>query len=101
MTKGGLYVHIIYAKWQGIDFRKSKKIFLVAEAPVTALGTTKPSMQLVPAALYLPVKRPEREAHHTHAVLEFRNSWTCISTPQYAFMSRYVIKYRENFILTV
>ena len=89
----GLYVHVTYVKWQGIDFRKEKKIFLVAEAPETALGTTKPSMQLVPAALYLPVKRSERETDHTHSLLEFTNSWSCISTPQYAFMARYVIKY--------
>jgi len=101
VVESDLYVHITYVKRQGVDFREGKKIFLVAGAPETALGTTKPSMQLIPAALYLPVKRPEREANHTNSMLEFGNSWSCISTPQYAFMARYVIKYRENFILTV
>ena len=101
MAESDLHVHITYVKRQGVDFRKGKKIFLVAGAPETALETTKPSMQLIPAALYLPVKRSEREADHTHSLLEFRNSWSCISTPQYAFMARYVIKCRENFILTV
>jgi len=101
VVESDLYVHITYVKWQGIDFRKVKKIFLVAGAPETALGTTKPSMQPVPAAFPVPVKQPEREADHTHSVLEFRNSWSCISTPQYAFMARYVIVYREKFILTV
>jgi hypothetical protein len=80
---------------------RPKKIFLVAEAPVTALWTTKPSMQLVPAALSLPAKWPEREVNHTHSVLEFGNSWNFVSTPRYVFMAWYVIKYRENFILNL
>ena len=92
VTESELYMHITYVKRQVIDFQKGKKVFLVAGAPETALGTNKPFLQLVPAALSVPVKRPEREADYTHSILEFRNSWSFISTPQYTFMGRYVIK---------
>ena len=91
VAESDLYVHITYVKRQGVDFRKGKKIFLVAGTPETALGTTKPSMQLIPAAFYLPVKWPEREANHAHSILEFGNSWSCVSIPQNVFLARYVI----------
>jgi hypothetical protein len=47
------------------------------------------------------VKRLGREVDNSHPVLDFKNAWSCISTPQYAFIAWYVIKLRDKFILTV
>jgi hypothetical protein len=46
----------------GLDDRG---IFLFTTASRTVLGYTQPPIQWVPGALYLGVKRPGREAHHS------------------------------------
>jgi hypothetical protein len=50
----------------GFDFRRGLGIFLFTTAFRTALGPTQPPIQWVTGALYLGVKRPGREADHSH-----------------------------------
>jgi hypothetical protein len=47
------------------DFRRVLRIFLFTTASRTALGPTQPSIQWVPGALSLGVKRQWREADHS------------------------------------
>jgi hypothetical protein len=73
----------------GLDDRRSRVrfpggglgIFLFTTAPRTALEPTKPLIQWVPGALSLGVKRPGREADHSHLVPKSKNAWryTCTS----------------------
>jgi hypothetical protein len=57
-------------------------IFLFTTASRTVLGATQPSIQWVPGALSLGVKRPESEADHSPASsAEVKNAWSCTSTP--------------------
>jgi hypothetical protein len=50
----------------GFDSRRGLGIFLFTTAFRTVLGPTVPPIQWVPAALSLGVKRPGREADHSH-----------------------------------
>jgi hypothetical protein len=61
-----------------------------------ALGPTQPSIQWVPGALSLGVKRPGREAdHYLHLVPRVKNKWSYNSTPPIRL--RGVV---DNFIFT-
>jgi hypothetical protein len=43
---------------------------------------------------------PGREVDHSPpSSAEVRNSWSCISTPHYVFMTWCLVKYRDNFTL--
>jgi hypothetical protein len=50
----------------GFDSRRGLGIFLFTTASRTALGPTQPPIQCVPGDLCLGVKRPGREANHSH-----------------------------------
>jgi hypothetical protein len=46
------------------------------------------------------VKRPGREAdHYLPTSAEVKNGWSYTSTPQYAFMTWYLVKHRDNFTI--
>jgi hypothetical protein len=48
----------------------------------------------------LGVKRPGREADHSPpSSAEVKNAWSYTSTPQYVFMSWYLVEHRYNFTL--
>jgi hypothetical protein len=84
----------------GFDSRRGLGIFLFTTASRTALRPTQPPIQWVPGALFLRVKRPEREADHlSPSSAEVMNVWAYISIPQYAFMAwcSAEIKHRGNF----
>jgi hypothetical protein len=50
----------------GFDSRRELGILLFTTASRTALGPTQPPSQWVPGALSLGIKRPGREADHSH-----------------------------------
>jgi hypothetical protein len=50
----------------GFDSRRGVRIFLFTTASITALGPTQPPIRCVPGALSLRVRRPGREADHSH-----------------------------------
>jgi hypothetical protein len=59
---------------------KSWEFFTTASIP--ALGLTQPPTQWIPGALSLVVKRPGREANHSHpSSAEVKNVWSYTSTP--------------------
>jgi hypothetical protein len=63
-------------------------------------GTHPASIQWVPGALYLGVKRLGREADHLLAsCTEVKNALSYTSTPQYVFMAWCLVKHRDNFPL--
>jgi hypothetical protein len=48
------------------------------------------------------VKRPDREADHSSPYsAEVKNAWSCTSTPQYVFMTWYLVNRRNNFTCTL
>jgi len=48
------------------------------------------------------VKRPGREAGHSHpSSSEVNNAWNYTSIPQYVFIVRYLVKQRDNFTFTL
>jgi hypothetical protein len=51
---------------RGFDSRRGLGIFLFTTASGTALGFTQPPIQKATEALSLVVKRPRREAYHSH-----------------------------------
>jgi hypothetical protein len=54
---------------------------------------SQPPIQWAPGALSLTVKRPEREADHSHpSSAEFTNAWSYTSTSQYASMVWCLVK---------
>jgi hypothetical protein len=62
-------------------------IFLFTTASRLTLGPTQPSIQEVPGAVSLGVKRPGHEADHSPpSSAEVKNVWSYTSTSQYAFM---------------
>jgi hypothetical protein len=47
------------------------------------------------------VKMLGREADHSPlSSAEFKNAWSCTSTPPYIFMAWYLFKHRDNFTFT-
>jgi hypothetical protein len=55
--------------------------FFFTTASRTALGPTQPSIQWVPGALSLGIKRPGREADHSPPSSAEVNEWSYTSTP--------------------
>jgi hypothetical protein len=81
-------------------FLYSQGIFLFSTASRPALGPTQPTIQWVPGAISLGVKRPGCEADHSPpSSAEVKNAWSYTSTPQYAFMTWCLVKHRDNFTL--
>jgi hypothetical protein len=92
---------------RGFETQRGLGIFLFTTVSRPALGPIEPSIQWVPGALSLGVKRPGREAvHSSPSSAEVKNAWSYIFTPQYVFMAwcsdklhlylyRFIIKY-EN-----
>jgi hypothetical protein len=68
-------------------------IVLLTTAFRPTLDPTSPPVQWVSEALSLEIKRPGREADHSSpSNAEVKNSWSYISTPQYAFMAWWSVK---------
>jgi hypothetical protein len=64
----------------------------------TALGTTQPSIQWVPGAVSLGLKRPSHEADHSPpSSAKVKNAWSYTSTPEYVFMAWCLVKHRDKF----
>jgi hypothetical protein len=65
-------------------------------------GSHPASIQWVPGALSLRVKRPGRESDHSPpSSAEVNKAWSYTSTPQYVFMAWCLVKHRDNFTLFV
>jgi hypothetical protein len=61
---------------------KTKDEIISIHHRVLALGPTQPPYQWVTRALILRVKRPGREANHSHqSSAKFKNVWSYTSTP--------------------
>jgi hypothetical protein len=68
------------------------KNFLFSTSSRPALGLIQPPIHWVPGALSPEVKRPGREADHSHpASAEVKKTWIYKSTPPYAFMAECLI----------
>jgi hypothetical protein len=81
-----------------VRFPAGLGIFLFTTASRTALGFTQPPIQWVPGVLSLGVKRPGREADHSHpSSAEVKNAWSYTSTPQYVFLAWCLVKHRDTF----
>jgi len=64
-----------------------------------ALVPTQPPIHWVPGVPSLEAKRSECEADlSSPSREEAKNAWSYTSTPQYAFMARFLVKHRDNFI---
>jgi hypothetical protein len=64
------------------------------------LHRTQPHIQWVPGTPFLGVKRPGHEADHSPpSSADVKNAWSYTSTPQYVFMSWYLVKHKDNFTL--
>jgi hypothetical protein len=61
--------------------------FLISTSSRPVLGPTQPSLQWVPGALFLGVKRPGREPDHSPPSAEVKNTWIYTFTPLYVFMA--------------
>jgi hypothetical protein len=71
---------------RGLESRQGVGIYLFTTASRPALGPTQPPIHWVPEVLSLRLKRPGREADHLlPSSAEVRNTWSCTSTPKYAF----------------
>jgi len=67
----------------------------------TGFATHQPPIQWVPGSLFLGVKRPGSEAHHSPpSGAEVKNAWSYTSTPLYAFLAWCLVKHRDNFNFT-
>jgi hypothetical protein len=64
----------------------------------TALGPTQPTIQWVPGAISLGVKRPGREADNSPpSSAEVKMRGAIPPLPKYAFMAWCLVKHRDNF----
>jgi hypothetical protein len=73
---------------RGFECRQGLGIFIFTTLFRPALGTTQTSIQWVPGALSLGLKRPGRETDHSPPCsAEVKNAWRYTTTPQYAFMA--------------
>jgi hypothetical protein len=75
-------------------------VFLFTAASRTVLGPTQPPIQWVSGALSFGVKRPGREADHSHLVPRSIMRGAILPLPQYVFMAWCLVKHRDNFIFT-
>jgi hypothetical protein len=66
----------------GFDSRRGLEIFLFTTVSRMSLAPTQPRIQWVPGTLSLGVKRPGREADHSHpSSAEVKNAWRYTSIP--------------------
>jgi hypothetical protein len=72
----------LWAPWLGFDSQQGQEIFIYYIASSTALGPTQPPIHWVQGALYLGVKQPGQETHHSPP----SNVEVKTSTPRYVFM---------------
>jgi hypothetical protein len=72
---------------------RGRDSFLFATASRSSLGSTQPTVCLVPGALSVGVKRPGREADHLPpSSAEVKNALSYTSTLQYVFMTWCLVK---------
>jgi hypothetical protein len=80
--------------------RRGLGIFHSATASRPVLGPTQLHTQGVPWVLSLGIKRPGREADHSHqSSAAVMNTWNYTSAPSFAFMAWCLVKYGDNFTL--
>jgi hypothetical protein len=77
----------------GFGFRRGRDVVLFATAFRPTLGPIQPLVQCVTGALSSGVKRPRREADHSHP--SKKNAWSHNSAPPYVFMACRLVKYRD------
>jgi hypothetical protein len=64
------------------------RFFLLSMLSRPTLGPNQPSIQRVPEALSLAIKRPGRKADHSRpAGAEVKNTWICTTTPPHIFVA--------------
>jgi hypothetical protein len=82
----------------GLEFESRwGKNFHFSVSSRSALGSTYPPIQWVPAALSSGVKRPGREADNSPPTsAEVKKTWTYTSTPTYAFMALCLISQAQK-----
>jgi hypothetical protein len=86
----------------GFDSLRGLGIFLFPTASRKALRSTQPPIKLVPGALSLGVKRPEREADHSPpSSAEVKEHVELYLHSQYTFMALCLVKHRDNFTFYV
>jgi hypothetical protein len=85
----------------GFDSRGVPGIVLFTTVCRTTLGLTQLSIQWVPGALSLGVKRPRREADHSHLMPRPRMRRAIPPLLQYVFMAWCLVKHRDNFTFTL
>jgi hypothetical protein len=72
----------------------------IASRPV--LGHTRPPIQWVLGVLSPEVRRPEREADHSHPTgAKVRKAWSYASSPPDVFMAWYLVKHTDSFTITL
>jgi hypothetical protein len=85
-----------------VRFPAGMGIFLFTTVSRTALRPTQPPIQWVQGDHSLGVKRPRREADHSPpSSARIKNAWNYTSTAQYFFMAWCLVKYRDNFTVTL
>jgi hypothetical protein len=82
------------------DCRQGLGFLILATVSRPASGPTQPPIQRIPAALFPGVKRPGREAYHSHPSSDdVKNACSYTSTPSYVFMAWCLVNPRDNFTL--
>jgi hypothetical protein len=86
---------------RGFESRQGLGIFLFTTASSLELGPTQSPFQCAPGDLSLGIKRPGCEADYSAlSSADFKNAWSYLSTPQYAFKVWFSvkIKHRDNIL---
>jgi hypothetical protein len=87
---------------RGFESRQELGIFLFTAVSRPALGPTLPTIQWVPGALSLWVKRPGREADHSPpSSNEVKNASSYTSIPQYTFIAWCSVKAQGQIYLYI
>jgi hypothetical protein len=71
--------------------------FYFATASRLVLGPIQSPNKWAPRAPSLGIKQLGHEADHSSP--EVKNAWNYVSVPPYAFMTQWLVKYRDNFTL--
>jgi hypothetical protein len=83
-----------------LDFKPCKRCNDLRRAFIEWNDTSAAKFVFVKGALSLGVKRPGREADHSHLVPRSRMRGAIPSLPQYVFMTWCLAKHRDNFTFT-
>jgi hypothetical protein len=82
----------------GLDSRKGQGFILLTTAFRLALGPSQPHNQLALGSVSLGVKWSVRKTNNSpQSSAEVKNEWSYISTPQYTFISWYLVKHKDKF----